>query len=150
MEGSRLPEVVSISVSMPCQARKRLRACATIHACFPKAFQFLYHRQGRNTRKGHRKVRSLLRRRPDLLAQLPTLKGKRLACWCKPKTCHREVLARLADRKARKMPQLSGKTTAGLARCWPTPISHSEVSARGGRAKTAAEKRKRRYSARAR
>ena len=33
----------------------------------------------------------------DLLAQLHTLKGKRLACWCKPKACHGDVLAKLAD-----------------------------------------------------
>lgn len=38
-----------------------------------------------------------LKKRPDLLAQLHTLKGKRLACWCKPKACHGDVLARLAD-----------------------------------------------------
>ncbi|HVJ56684.1 MAG TPA: DUF4326 domain-containing protein [Terrimicrobiaceae bacterium] len=38
-----------------------------------------------------------LKKRPDLLAQLHALKGKRLACWCKPKACHGDVLARLAD-----------------------------------------------------
>ena len=38
-----------------------------------------------------------LKKRPDLLAQLHTLNGKRLACWCKPKACHGDVLARLAD-----------------------------------------------------
>jgi hypothetical protein len=38
-----------------------------------------------------------LKKRPDLLAQLHPLKGKRLACWCKPKACHGDVLARLAD-----------------------------------------------------
>lgn len=39
-----------------------------------------------------------LRRSPFLLAlaraQLP---GKRLACWCKPRDCHGDVLARVAD-----------------------------------------------------
>jgi hypothetical protein len=34
---------------------------------------------------------------PELLAQLHTLKGKRLACWCKPEACHGDVLAKLAD-----------------------------------------------------
>lgn len=34
---------------------------------------------------------------PDLLAALPELKGKRLGCWCKPKACHGDVLAELAD-----------------------------------------------------
>ena len=31
--------------------------------------------------------------KPELLAQLHTLKGKRLACWCKPLACHGDVLA---------------------------------------------------------
>ena len=35
--------------------------------------------------------------RPDLLARLPELRGKRLGCWCKPDACHGDVLARLAD-----------------------------------------------------
>lgn len=34
---------------------------------------------------------------PELLAQLPRLKGKTLGCWCKPHACHGDVLARLAD-----------------------------------------------------
>jgi hypothetical protein len=38
-----------------------------------------------------------LKTRPDLLARVHELKGKRLACWCKPKACHGDVLARLAD-----------------------------------------------------
>jgi hypothetical protein len=35
--------------------------------------------------------------RPDLLARLPELRGKTLGCWCSPKPCHADVLARLAD-----------------------------------------------------
>jgi DNA primase len=34
---------------------------------------------------------------PDLMARLPELEGKTLACWCKPEHCHGDVLARLAD-----------------------------------------------------
>jgi hypothetical protein len=34
---------------------------------------------------------------PTLLASLPELKGKVLGCWCKPKPCHGDVLARLAN-----------------------------------------------------
>lgn len=34
---------------------------------------------------------------PDLLAQLPNLRGKRLGCWCAPLSCHGHVLAELAD-----------------------------------------------------
>lgn len=35
---------------------------------------------------------------PELLADLHELRGKTLGCWCKPKRCHGDVLARLADR----------------------------------------------------
>lgn len=38
-----------------------------------------------------------LQTRPDLLARIPDLRGKRLACWCAPLPCHADVLARLAD-----------------------------------------------------
>lgn len=34
---------------------------------------------------------------PQLLARLPELKGKVLACFCHPLACHGDVLARLAD-----------------------------------------------------
>lgn len=44
---------------------------------------------------------------PDLLAALPELRGRRLACWCAPRgttltaadplVCHGQVLAALAD-----------------------------------------------------
>lgn len=36
-----------------------------------------------------------LRRRPDLLASLPELAGKRLGCHCKPEACHGDVLVKL-------------------------------------------------------
>lgn len=36
-----------------------------------------------------------IRSRPDLMAQLHILKGKRLGCWCAPGACHGDVLARL-------------------------------------------------------
>jgi len=36
-----------------------------------------------------------LRRRPDLLAALPELAGKVLACYCHPLPCHGEVLLKL-------------------------------------------------------
>jgi len=35
---------------------------------------------------------------PQLLQKLPELKGKTLACWCKPLACHGDVLAELADK----------------------------------------------------
>lgn len=34
---------------------------------------------------------------PELLAALPDLAGKTLACWCAPRPCHGDVLARLAN-----------------------------------------------------
>lgn len=34
---------------------------------------------------------------PDLLAALPELAGRTLGCWCAPRACHGDVLARLAD-----------------------------------------------------
>jgi len=36
-----------------------------------------------------------LRHRPDLLATLPELAGKRLGCHCKPEACHGDVLVKL-------------------------------------------------------
>ena len=35
--------------------------------------------------------------RPALLAQLHTLAGRDLACWCAPLPCHCDVLLRLAN-----------------------------------------------------
>lgn len=43
------------------------------------------------------KYERYIQTRPDLLAALPTLKGKRLGCYCAPLACHGHVLARLAD-----------------------------------------------------
>lgn len=41
------------------------------------------------------KYREWILTQPHLLAQLPTLKGKRLGCWCFPKACHGDVLIEL-------------------------------------------------------
>lgn len=35
--------------------------------------------------------------RADLLAALPELRGKVLACWCSPKACHADVLLEMAN-----------------------------------------------------
>jgi len=56
-----------------------------------------------------------IRAQPELLASLHELQGKVLGCWCKPKACHGDILARLADnppepepeREPEKKPQLS-------------------------------------------
>jgi hypothetical protein len=39
-----------------------------------------------------------LQTQPALLAALPELKGKTLACWCAPHACHGDILAERADR----------------------------------------------------
>lgn len=33
----------------------------------------------------------------DLMKDLPSLRGKVLGCWCAPKSCHGDVLAKYAD-----------------------------------------------------
>lgn len=39
-----------------------------------------------------------LRSQPELVARVKReLRGKVLGCWCKPKACHGDVLARIAD-----------------------------------------------------
>jgi Domain of unknown function (DUF4326) len=43
------------------------------------------------------RYRAHLLGRPDLLALLPELRGKRLGCWCAPLPCHADVIAELAD-----------------------------------------------------
>ncbi|NKE62294.1 DUF4326 domain-containing protein [Lentzea sp. PSKA42] len=44
-----------------------------------------------------REYRAWLLDRPDLLARLPELRGRRLGCWCVPLPCHAEVLDELAN-----------------------------------------------------
>jgi hypothetical protein len=45
-----------------------------------------------------KKYRSWIKTRPDLLEQIPTLKGKRLGCFCVPLPCHGDVLVEMADK----------------------------------------------------
>lgn len=44
------------------------------------------------------KYRQHILNSPVHLEQLHTLKGKRLGCFCKPKACHGDVLAELANK----------------------------------------------------
>ncbi|QGN48637.1 DUF4326 domain-containing protein [Micromonospora sp. WMMC415] len=53
--------------------------------------------QRRPRREVIEKYRAYLLGRPDLLALLPDLRGRRLDCWCVPERCHAEVVAELAD-----------------------------------------------------
>lgn len=43
------------------------------------------------------KFREWFMQQPNLIEQLPSLKGKILGCWCAPQTCHGDVLAELAN-----------------------------------------------------
>lgn len=43
------------------------------------------------------KYRQWIMTQPQLLAQLPILKGKRLGCYCKPLTCHGDILCELVE-----------------------------------------------------
>lgn len=44
------------------------------------------------------KYRAWILDQPDLMNSLPELEGKILGCWCKPKACHGDILADLANR----------------------------------------------------
>lgn len=44
-----------------------------------------------------RKYREWIVTQPQLIADLPELRGKTLGCWCYPMPCHAEVLAELAN-----------------------------------------------------
>lgn len=37
---------------------------------------------------------------PELLAALSELAGKKLGCWCAPKACHGNVLAKYANQQS--------------------------------------------------
>jgi hypothetical protein len=43
------------------------------------------------------KYRAWIVQQPALIAALPELRGKDLACWCAPESCHGDVLLELAN-----------------------------------------------------
>jgi hypothetical protein len=43
------------------------------------------------------KYEKYIRARPDLMADLHELRGKRLGCCCKPKACHGDILVKLIE-----------------------------------------------------
>jgi hypothetical protein len=45
------------------------------------------------------KYREWLQSQPKLLAQLPSLRGKVLGCYCKPRVCHGDVLLELLEQQ---------------------------------------------------
>ncbi len=48
------------------------------------------------------KYKEWLLTQPQLLAQLGTLRGKVLGCWCIAQACHGHVLAQLADQQGER------------------------------------------------
>jgi hypothetical protein len=46
-----------------------------------------------------KRYEEMLRDKPELLARLPELEGKVLACWCAPEPCHGDVLLRLMEER---------------------------------------------------
>ena len=64
--------------------------------CRPSKWGNPFPIEGRVTReKAIQMYEAWIRRRPDLIAALPELAGKRLGCHCKPLPCHGDVLVRL-------------------------------------------------------
>jgi hypothetical protein len=55
----------------------------------------------RNARGGRREYEASLRAKPELIAILPELPGKDLACWCAPLACHGDVILRLVELEAK-------------------------------------------------
>jgi uncharacterized protein DUF4326 len=56
------------------------------------------------------KYRQWIYSQRDLLKELPSLTGKTLGCWCKPKACHGDVLVELCDNP---IPDSRDSTVAG-------------------------------------
>jgi hypothetical protein len=42
-----------------------------------------------------KEYRNYILSKPELVEQLPSLKGKKLACWCAPKECHGDIIKQL-------------------------------------------------------
>lgn len=43
------------------------------------------------------KFEKYIKTKPELMASLPELRGKKLGCFCAPLSCHGDVLAKLAN-----------------------------------------------------
>lgn len=50
-------------------------------------------------RKVIQQYREYILNKPELMAQLHTLKDKTLGCYCKPKACHGDVLVELINER---------------------------------------------------
>lgn len=58
------------------------------------------------------RYRAHLHDRPDLLALIPALRSKTLACWCSPEPCNAHVLAELADSTRPQAERRAGRRAA--------------------------------------
>lgn len=38
-----------------------------------------------------------IRSKPELMAKIMELKGKTLGCWCKPKSCHGDIIVKIIN-----------------------------------------------------
>ncbi len=43
--------------------------------------------------------REYIYKKPELIAKIPRIKGKVLACWCTPELCHGDVLIELLNKQ---------------------------------------------------
>lgn len=59
---------------------------------------------------------------PDLLAQVPALRGRTLACWCSPELCHAHVLAVLAETPELEMRAVLQRLVADPAGALPATV----------------------------
>ena len=68
-------------------------------------------------------IRAMITKTPSVKKALLALDGKRLACWCKPKACHGDILVKLIDelKEAQRVEAHFGK-----------PIIEFELEARDG------------------
>jgi hypothetical protein len=51
----------------------------------------------RNREEAISKYRAWLISQPEMLKKLEELRGKTLGCWCKPKSCHGDVIIELLN-----------------------------------------------------
>ena len=52
----------------------------------------------KNTEEAIEQYEEWIVKQKDLMAALPELKDKVLGCWCKPKSCHGDVLVKLLQK----------------------------------------------------
>src|ERR1700683_3770120 len=87
---------------MPTRAERLLVTCQVVH-CKREPYDVYIGRPskwgnpfviGKDGKRADviAKFRSWLLTQPALVAPLPELKGKTLACWCAPQACHGDVL----------------------------------------------------------